>query len=82
MLIACAAALTSAAARAIRLACSRVTGDEMPTDATISPCGSRIGAATHLTSAMYSPSSMANPSVRTRPQTRASLVSVVIVLRV
>ena len=28
--------------------CSRVTGDEMPTEATISPCGSRIGAATHL----------------------------------
>jgi hypothetical protein len=34
--------------------CSRVSGEEMPTDATISPWGSRIGAATHRTSSMYS----------------------------
>ena len=56
---------TSAAARATPRVCSRVSGDEMPTDATISPCGSRIGAATQRTSSMYSPSSSANPSTRT-----------------
>ena len=57
--------LTSAAARATPRVCSRVSGDEMPTEATISPCGSRIAAATHLTSSRYSPSSSANPSTRT-----------------
>ena len=67
--------LTSAAARATPRVCSRVSGDEMPTDATISPCGSRIGAATHLTSSRYSPSSSANPSTRTCAQTRARRVS-------
>ena len=34
---------TSAPARARPRASSRVSGDEMPTDATISPSGSRIG---------------------------------------
>src|SRR6266550_3878156 len=46
---------TSAAARTTPRVCSRLRGDEMPTDATISPCGSRIGAATHVTSSRYSP---------------------------
>src|SRR4030095_12875717 len=42
--------LTSVAARATPRVCSRVSGEEIPTEATISPCGSRIGAATHRTS--------------------------------
>src|SRR6185503_1164931 len=74
--------LTSAAARATPRVCSRVNGDEMPTDATISPCGSRIGAATHLTSSRYSPSSSAYPSTRTCAHTWARRVTDLTVIRV
>jgi len=77
-----AATTTSAAARATLFARRRVTGDEMPTEATMLPSGSRIGAATQVTSAMYSPSSNANPSARARSQVRASFETDVTVVRV
>ena len=38
LLISCAVATTSAAACGIRFVCRRVTGEEIPTEATISPC--------------------------------------------
>ena len=62
--IALAAAITSAAALRLRCRENRVSGAEMPTDATISPFTSRIGAATQRNSSAYSPSSMAKPSTR------------------
>ena len=57
-------------------------GEKIPTEATISPCWSRIGAAMQRSSSMYSASSSANPSSRTRPHTRPSVVNEVIVVRV
>ena len=65
---------TSDVARATPRVCSRLRGDEMPTDATISPSGSRIGAATHVTSSRYSPASSANPSTRACAHTTARRV--------
>ena len=72
----------AAAARAMARLGRRVTGDEMPTDATMSPCKSRIGAATHRTSSMYSPSSSANPLARTCAHTVARRITDFTVVRV